>query len=258
VAQHPGAKLRLAAVVCDEREAARRGRARPAPGGEFQQRPHLTGEPGLVGRKRAAQCRGADGEARRAGLGGGEDPRLPVDAAGHDHRLLHRRADPRHQGRHIALKAVREQVEPVHVLQRREMAGRGNDLVLRSRQHARMAENATRKRIVADRMRPDHLRHRLGPGAPEQAVDIERHGSPGRGQLLTRIEAHNFEIRSPARGPDGVRQALQLGDRQSQILEADVPRPPGQRLVKPPCRIRDRPVILGQHQDEVERHPSAL
>ncbi len=81
------------------------------------------------------------------------------------------------------------------------------DAVDGSAKDARVADDRSRERIIANPSPRDDRNHDPWPRAAHQDVDLKLHGRARRGRLAGCVQAHHLQIDLGAGGPDGLGQA---------------------------------------------------
>src|SRR5688572_148069 len=97
-----------------------------------------------------------------------------------------------------------------------------DNLGLRSFKHARMPDDATRKRIVANGRPFQQRQHVLGMSTTQKIIDAEFDRRLDRADLAVAVERYHFEIGAGAARADLTGKAGKRIERQADILETDV------------------------------------
>jgi hypothetical protein len=254
VALNPGAQMGFSSVVRHDRNPTGRCRSGEHATGHSEYRAHLRRKALAFSREGTLECGRADSEAGCTRFGGGGEPFLAVDATRHHDRFRYGSADSAHQAFDIAPIPIGEEIEPMNMFQIRQLPRAFRNFLLGAFQDARMADDPSGKRVVAHRMIAGDLRDEVRAGASEKAIDVECHRRAGGFELALLVQANHFKIGSSASLADRIRERLEIGERQADILETYMPRPALQCLVQPRPSVRNGAVIGCKHQNEVEGH----
>ena len=135
-----------------------------------------------------------------------------------------------------------------------------------------LGDRAPRIRRAASDGRPDGREtensRRGRPGfarPPTRSVPPRMRSTPSarpaseRSDDRLRCRTHHFQVGRPAAPADRLHERLHRRGRHADVLESDVPDPEVARRVDDRFGVLDRPVVAGQHEDEVHgRPPEAL
>ena len=139
----------------------------------------------------------------------------------------------------------------MHPVKGAEPPGALQDVAGAALQPARMAGNAARERVVANTAAPQDGQHEVGPGAAEQEIHAQFGSGARRGGFAGHIEADDLQIECPAAIADRRGQTMQIGERQAQILEADMAQAACETLRQPVHCIGNGAIRPRQHEDEL-------
>src|SRR3954452_1937833 len=204
------------------------------------------------------ECSRADREAGRASLLHGCDALCIINRPRDIDRLRDSRADRPHQGWDVLSRTVGQEIETMHAFAAGEERRAGDDLLDRPLENARMTDYPSGKRAILDGRPGEHRQNVVNAPATEQDVDADLHGSPSRRDLALAVEGDDLEVGRRAPRLDGQVQGLELGERQADVLEPDMPDSEVEGRPELLLRIVDRAVVARQHEDEAESHHDAL